>query len=62
MTNTDPNNYQKVADYAGIELFNVLPLNIKSLHYDITVFKPTLKNCILFHSFYLAQFTSNKSA
>jgi hypothetical protein len=50
--NTNLTKYQKGAYYTGIKLFNNLPLTIKSLNYDIKVFKPALKDYLCTHSFY----------
>jgi hypothetical protein len=33
--------YQKSVNYAGIELYNALPCNIKILNHDIKVLKST---------------------
>jgi hypothetical protein len=57
--NTNLTQYQKGAYYTGIKLFNNLPCTIKSLNYDIKVFKPTLRDYLLTHSFYsIDDFTS----
>jgi hypothetical protein len=50
--NTNLTKYQKGAYYTGIKLFNNLPPTIKSLNYDIKVFKPALKDYLFTHSFY----------
>jgi hypothetical protein len=52
MPNTNLTKYQKGAYYTGIKLFNNLPPTIKSLNYDIKVFKPALKDYFFTHSFY----------
>ena len=52
MPNANLTKYQKGVYYMGIKLFNHLPPKIKSLNYDIKVFKPALKDYLLFHSFY----------
>jgi hypothetical protein len=51
-------SYQKGAYYAGIKLFNSLPDSIKCLNHDIKLFKLALKDYLLSHSFYSAEFTS----
>jgi hypothetical protein len=52
MPNANLTNYQKGVYHTGIKLFNHLPPTIKSLNYDIKVFKPALKDYLLSHSFY----------
>jgi hypothetical protein len=52
MPNTNLTKYQKGVYYTGIKLFNNLPPAIKSLNYDIKVFKPALKDYLFTHSFY----------
>ena len=44
--------FQKGAYFSGIELFNHLPLKIKSLSNKIKLFKPALKRFLNLHSFY----------
>jgi hypothetical protein len=48
--------YQKEVYYTGIKLFNHLPPEIKSLNYDIKVFKPALKDYLLSHSYSVEDF------
>jgi hypothetical protein len=52
MPNTNLTKYQKVAYYTCIKLCNNLPPIIKSLNYDIKVFKPALKDYLFTRSFY----------
>jgi hypothetical protein len=59
---TNLTSYQKGAYYAGIKLSSTLPDSIKSLNYDIEVFKPTLKDYLLSHSFYYTEeFTTTEN-
>jgi len=51
--------YQKGVFCAGIQLFNVLPYNIKIFKHDIRVLQPTLKGYLQAHPFYcLVEFAS----
>jgi hypothetical protein len=45
-------DYQKGVFCAGIQLFNVLPYNIKIFKHDIGVLQPTLKGNLQAHPFY----------
>jgi hypothetical protein len=49
--NTNLTKYPKGVYYTAIKLFNNLPPTIKSLNYDMKVFKPALKDDLLTHSF-----------
>jgi hypothetical protein len=44
--------FEKGAYFSGINLFNYLPLKIKSLWNEIKLFKPALKRFLNVHSFY----------
>jgi hypothetical protein len=50
--NANFTKHQKGVYYTGIKLFNNLPPTIKSLNYDIKVFKPALKGYLFTHSYY----------
>jgi hypothetical protein len=52
MLNVNLVSYQKGAYYAEIKLFSTLPSSIKNLNHDIKVFKTTLEDYPLSHSFY----------
>jgi hypothetical protein len=52
MPHANLTKYQKGVYYMSIKLFNHLPPKIKSLNYDIKVFKPALKDYPLSHYFY----------
>lgn len=58
MLNANFTTYQKGACYTEMILFNTLPTGIKSLNNDVRVFKPALKDGILFHSCCLETFSS----
>jgi hypothetical protein len=44
--------YQKGVFFAGFQLFNDLPYNIKIFKHDIRVLQPTLKGYLQAHPFY----------
>jgi hypothetical protein len=52
MPNTNLTKYQKGAYNTRIKLFNNIPPTIKSLNYDIKLFKPALKDYPFTHFFY----------
>jgi hypothetical protein len=49
--------YQKCTYYAQIKLSNTIPASIKSLNHNTKLFKPALKDYLLFYSFYSVEFT-----
>jgi hypothetical protein len=53
--NSNLSKYQKGVYYSGIKLFNNLPSNVKNLSHNIKVFKRSLKEYLLSHSFYSAE-------
>jgi hypothetical protein len=50
ISNTKLSSYRKVVYHVGFKLFSVLPFRIKSLNYDIKVFKSVLDDYLLSHS------------
>jgi hypothetical protein len=44
--------YQKGAHYAGIKIFNKLPIGIKNTSNNLKQFKAALKHFLNTHSFY----------
>lgn len=57
MPNANLTSYQKGIYYVGIKLFNNLPPSIKSLNYNIKVFKPAFEDYCLLQSFHSVQST-----
>jgi len=59
---TNLTKYQKLALYAGIQIFNHLPTHAKYVANEIQVFKSSLKTLLLSNSFYFTEecFNSNK--
>jgi hypothetical protein len=48
--------------YTGIKLFSTLPAGIKNVDHVIKVFKPALKDFLIYHAFYsVDEFTSVES-
>jgi hypothetical protein len=57
VSNANLTSYQKGAYYVGIKLFTI-QTSIKSLNYDMKVFKPALKDYLLSHSLHsIEEFT-----
>lgn len=56
MPNVNLTKYQKGVYYTGIKLFNHLPPKIKSINYDIKIFRPALKDYLLSHSYSVDDF------
>jgi len=51
MPNINLTSYQEGMCSAGTKLFSALTCSIITLIYDIQVFMPTLRDCLLAHSF-----------
>jgi hypothetical protein len=56
-------SYHKGFHNAGIKLLSTFPCIIRSLHHDMEVFKPALKDYLLTHSSYsVEEFTSTENS
>jgi hypothetical protein len=59
---TNFSKYKQLVYCSRIKLFSNLLANIKSLNHNIKMFKPALKEYLLFHSYTIEEFTQTKNS
>jgi hypothetical protein len=60
--NSNLSKYQKGVYYYGIKLFNNIPPNVKNLSHNIKMFKRSLKEYLLSHSYSVEEVTLAKNS